>query len=197
MDKPGRLAVDALSVGRHPEQIRLITVGKMSTYETGRAVLVPHGRTVVPTGFQQKRCKRLPRSLGTSRRSHEIAFVRRTEKEIETPLMIAQSACPDAPCITRHPVPVQIVTYLSQVIDNVSANLPVHQILRMQHRHARRELECRRNGIIVVSYPDAVYIAVVRRYDRIQIRAIRLFTPSLPFSPLGLLCLRCNALGSQ
>lgn len=72
-----------------------------------------------------------------------------------------ERSCPYTPTITVHTGPVQIFTYLCQIIYYISTDFPVYKVFGMQKRHSRGELKCGGYGIIVFIYSDAVNIAVI------------------------------------
>ena len=187
IDKHSRLAVYAFSIFCHFKEISLITVSKMSAYKISFPVFIPHHRAIIPSGFTHQGSQRFPRSFRAYRRSHEETFIGRTEVQIKPPVVITERTCPYSTSITVHHRPIQRFTYLRQIFHNVATDFPVNQILRVQQRHARRELEGGRYGIIIISHPNAINIAIIRRNDGIHIHTVPLVTPNLPIAPSGLL----------
>ena len=159
----------------------------MSAYEISLAVFIPHHRTIIPSGFTHQGSQRLPRSFGTNGRGHKETFIRRTEIQIEPPVVMTKRTCPYTTGITVHHRPVQRIAYLRQIFHNVATDFPVDQVFRVQQRHARRKLEGGRYGIIILSHPNAINIAIIRRNDGIHIHTVPLVTPNLPIAPSGLL----------
>ena len=187
INKDSRFTVYAFPVFCHLEKISLVPVREMGPHKIPIPFLVPNRSTIVPTGFGKKRSQWLPRSFGTYSRSHEIPFVRSPEKKVKPSVVITQCTGPNPTGITVHNVPVQCVSDLCQVFNSIPTDFPVHQVLGMQDRHSRRELESRRYGIIIVPHPDTVYIAVIRRDNRIHVHSSGLFSPNSPIPPNFLL----------
>ena len=67
---------------------------------------------------------------------------------------VPQRARPDAARRTVHLRPVQRLADLRQVGHGVAGDAPVHQVRRMNDRHAGRELERGGDGVVIVADAD-------------------------------------------
>ncbi len=154
--------------------------------QIGLAVVVPERAGVFETGLGDHRHGRAPRPFGPGGRRHEHALVGGGEVDVEQPVVMTDRRGPDAAgvaladraLVARHPragvvggnrAGQVVFRREGQLGQHVAQDRPVDQVLGLQHRQARREMEGRGDHVVAVAHPDHVGIRIVGVQDRVAI----------------------------
>src|SRR3989337_3824017 len=121
--------------------------------------------------------KWFPGACGICSRTHKKTIIWCTKIHPELMFIIPYGACPNAFAVTIHPVPIQLRTYVAEIINHMANNFPVYEILGMKYYHSRRKLHSRRYGIIIVTHTYGIKVAVICRKNRVNIGSISLVSP--------------------
>ena len=140
--------------------------------QVGLSVLIPEGARILPMVNGLHAVEGFPRACRVRGGTHEQAFVRRAEIDIEPPVVVADAGRPRAPGIVFVRVPARQV---ESVID-LGDECPVDQIDRFQHLHAH-EMEVRGDQVIAVADADGIGVGVIREQGRVQVTAVARVAP--------------------
>ena len=146
--------------------------------QIGLAVLIPERAGVFPVidGFHAM--ERGPWTCRIGCGTHEQSLVRRTEIDIEEPVVKADAGRPRTAGIVPHLVPAGQV----EAGIDLGDELPVRQVGGFQHLHAQ-EMEIRSNHVIAVSETDGIGIGIIGQQNRIPVIAVLRISPGSMLGP--------------
>ena len=145
-------------------------------YQIATAVVVPQRTGVNHATACNHADRLLPCARRVGRLHHEDTEVGVAPVNEELALMIANGRCPYALAVLR--LVEQLLRLL--LLQGMTYNRPVHQVLGMEHGQSRNAVERRGCQVVVVAHRNGIRVTVVGIEHRIGIRAVAIVrTPHL------------------